>query len=101
MGQLLQIVGPREALRLTKSAGCKPIGKPPRLIRAIEVPAIGDPIKPASPSRLSMFAGQRYTYRAKLGSADQIAGSCIEFRKIESEDQPLFLLAITDCLREA
>jgi hypothetical protein len=91
-GRWVREIGAVEAARLLH-AGAKVRSKRKGEIREIEMAcAPGAPIGPPSPPRLTAFMGQKYT-RIEVNEQSH----CIAFRPIHPDDQPLFLLSITDC----
>ncbi len=60
------------------------------------------PPKPPTAPSLSMYMGQKYTITERTkNAAGEIDGRVCQYKWINPGDRPLFVLAVTDCMRAA
>jgi hypothetical protein len=56
---------------------------------------------PCSRPSIRQFMGQSYTYRRALKEGDEIVAYTTEFKYIDPRDRAIFLLSVTDCMKQA
>jgi hypothetical protein len=68
-------------------------------VREIETQVfLAAPSRAASSPKLTQYMGQHYTFRESVcDRSDEVFAHVTAFRRIHSDDQPFFLLAVTDC----